>query len=51
MADKNSEAAANAPFGTVPRRRGWPLALLIALMALWIAALVWMAVTSPARGT
>lgn len=39
----------DAPFGTEPRRRPWPLIVLLGLFAAWFAVLIWLAVKYPAR--
>lgn len=49
MAESKPAPPPNIPFGTHPRRPAWPLAVLIAVLCLWFAFLVWMAMRYPAR--
>ncbi len=49
MTEPHKEPSGNAPFGTVPRRRMWPLAVLILVFIVWFAFLVSLAVRYPAH--
>ncbi len=48
MPEPKPDPSRPEPFGTIPRRPVWLLALMIAIFAFWFAVLVWMAVKYPA---
>lgn len=39
----------NAPFGTVPRRPAWPLALWVLVYLGWTCTLLWLALATRGR--
>jgi len=49
MTEPPADPSSSAPFGTRPRRRAWPLAVLIVVFSLWFALLVALALRYPAR--
>jgi len=49
MAYVDPNTPPDAPYGTYPRRRGWPVFALGAAFFIWFAFLVWLAVRQVAR--
>lgn len=48
MTHPDAQPSSDAPLGTLPRRRAWPLYALIVAFAVWFVFLVFLAVRYPA---